>query len=759
MRYLFDNERKNMPFKNIVNLLGIGGLALTLVLSLPGQGFAKKRKAAEDQPAENSVTKKKSSAGKLATQISISLVDGIAVDANDNIYLSFRDSHTINRIDAKGGVTPVAGTGKSGFGGDGGPALNADLKIPAGLAFDKEGNLYIADRENHRVRKVDAKGMIATIAGNGTAGFGGDGGPATQASLNLPSGLVFDENGNLYIADRSNNRIRIVDSKGIIKTFAGTGAEGFQGDGGPALQAVLDKPFGLAMDNKRNLYIADRNNNRIRKVDASGNLTTIAGDGGFFFSGDNGPSARASIAGPTGLAVDSAGNLYIADRNNNRVRMVDPQGMIHTVVGTGQRDYNGDSEVARETNLHLPFGVAFDRKGNLLVIDRSNYRIRRVNLSKGKVETIAGNGVKMFQGDGGPANGASLSFPHGIVVDSKDNVIFSDKANNRIRKITPEGIITTIAGDGTRGTLGNGGPALKGALYTPTNLSVNNKDELFITSPSGFVSIVRKIDAKGYIYHYVGTADEKYMKAIKDSPDKGRSAESKISPVTQISDLIMDKHDNLFIVDRINHQIRKIDAAKNVSTIAGTGDSDFTGDGGPAAKANFRDPISIVLDKEGNIFVGDAANNRIRKIDTKGIITTYAGNGDHEDNGDGGPAVSAGILGMDDLAFSPSGELYIAGSNAHVVRKITKDGIIQTVAGHTAEQGFSGDGGPATSALLKSPTGIAFDSKGNLYVSDLGNNLIRKVDTKGIITTFAGNSVFGWAHEGETVEIYFQNFP
>lgn len=748
-----------MSFKFNFNLIGIASLALTLVLSFPGQGFAKKQKSLEAQPAENTATKKKSSAGKLATQISISLVDGIAVDAKDNIYLSLRDNNAITKIDAKGGVTPIAGTGKSGFGGDGGLAINADLKIPAGLTFDKEGNLYIADRENHRVRKVDTKGIITTVAGNGTAGFGGDGGPATQASLNLPSGIVFDENGNLYIADRSNNRVRVIDSQGIIQTFAGTGAEGFQGDGGPARQAVLDKPFGLAVDNKRNLYIADRNNNRIRKVDPSGNIATIAGDGGFFFSGDNGPATRASVAGPTGVATDSSGNLYIADRNNNRVRMVDPQGMIHTVAGTGQRDYNGDSEVARETNLYLPFGVTIDRKENLLVIDRSNNRIRRINLVKGKVETVAGNGVKRLHGDGGPANGASLSFPHGIVVDSKDNVIFSDKANNRIRKITPDGIITTIAGDGTRGTLGNGGPALKGALYTPTNLSINHKDELFFTSPSGFVSIVRKIDTKGFIYHYVGTADEKYMKAIKDSPDKGRSAESKISPVTQISDLAMDNHGNLFIADRINHQIRKVDALKNVTTIAGTGDSDYTGDGGPAVKANFRDPLSIAVDKEGNIYVGDAANNRIRKIDTKGIISSIAGNGDHEDNGDGGPAISAGIKGVDDMAISPSGELYISGSNSHVVRKINKDGTIQTVAGHTSEQGFSGDGGPGASALLKNPVAIAFDSKGNLYISDMGNNLIRKVDTKGIITTVAGNSVFGWGQEGETVEIYFQNFP
>ena len=339
--------------------------------------------------------------------------------------------------------------------------MKAKMNIPAGLAFDRHGNLYIADRANHRVRKVDKKGIITTVAGNGTAGFSGDGGPATQASLNLPSGVVIDNKGNLYISDRSNNRVRVVNSRGIIKTFAGNGSDGYHGDNMPALKATLDKPFGLALDKDNNLYIADRGNNRIRKIDSSGLISTVAGDGGFYYIGDNGPAYRASIAGPTGVTVDGKGNIYIADRSNNRIRMVDTLGMIRTIMGTGQQDYNGDSELARETNLHLPFGVALDKKGDLLVIDRSHYRIRKLIMKGSKVTTLAGNGIKQFGGDGGPAQGANLEFPHGIDVDSKDNVIFADKAHFRIRKITPEGIISTIVGTGIRGNIGDGGPALK----------------------------------------------------------------------------------------------------------------------------------------------------------------------------------------------------------------------------------------------------------------------------------------------------------
>nr|MCS5620403.1 NHL repeat-containing protein [Nitrospinaceae bacterium] len=318
-----------------------------------------------------------------ATETEISLVDGIAVDKNGNIYIAMRDHNIISRVDTHGNMTRFAGTGESGFSGDDGKATEARLKIPAGLTFDKKGNLYIADRNNHRIRKVDTRGIITTVAGNGTAGFSGDGGKATQAQPSLPSGVVVDDKGNIYISDRSNDRVRVVDNKGIITTFAGNGVDGYKGDLGPATQAQLSKPFGLALDKKGNLYIADRVSNRVRKVNPQGIITTVAGDGGFFFMGDNGPAYRASLAGPTGIVVDKNGILYIADRNNNRIRSVDTQGMIRTVAGTGQQDYNGDAEMARDTNLYLPFGVALDQDDKLLIIDRSHYRIRRINPRSG----------------------------------------------------------------------------------------------------------------------------------------------------------------------------------------------------------------------------------------------------------------------------------------------------------------------------------------------------------------------------------------
>ena len=694
-----------------------------------------------------------------ATDVSISLVDGMVVAPNGDIYIARRAHNVISRIDSKGKLVNVVGSGASGYSGDGGPATKAAMNIPAGLTFDKHGNLYIADRANHRIRKVDKKGIITTVAGNGTSGFSGDGGPATKASLNLPSGVVVDPKGNLYISDRSNNRIRVVNSKGIIKTFAGNGDEGYHGDNMPALKATIDKPFGLALDKDNNLYIADRGNNRIRKIDSSGLISTVAGDGGFYFIGDNGPAYRASIAGPTGVTVDGKGNIYIADRSNNRIRMVDKLGMIRTVMGTGQRDYNGDSELARETNLHLPFGVALDKKGDLLVIDRSHYRIRKLIMKGNKVTTLAGNGVKQFGGDGGPAQGANLEFPHGIDVDSKDNVIFADKAHFRIRKITPKGIISTIVGTGIRGNIGDGGPALKASVH-PFRMRLNHKDEIFFISPSGFVSLVRKVNTKGIINEYITTGDADYQKAVLAS-GSGVSSRSDITVISQFSDLALDNKGNVYLADRINHQIRKLSPNGKIKTIAGTGDSNYFGDGGPATKAAFRDPAAITLDKAGNLYVADAANNMVRKIDTKGIISTIAGNGKHKDSGDGGPALKASLRSVDSLTFNPAGELHVVETNTHHIRKIKKDGTIVTVAGRPGIQGNFGDGGPAIKAMLKQPSDIAFDSKGNMYITDMGNNSIRKVDTKGIITTLAGAGMYnaGWDPEGEHTEILFGNFP
>ncbi len=279
---------------------------------------------------------------------------------------------------AGGTITTVAGDGRRGYFGDGVPAAQAQLDTPWGVAVDGSGNLYIADRDNHRIRKVDAAGVITTVAGNGAEGYGGDGGPAAQARLYLPQGVAADGSGNLYIADRHNHRIRKVDAAGVITTVAGNGAEGYGGDGGPAAQARLYLPHGVAVDGSGNLYIADSFNHRIRKVDAAGVITTVAGDGTRGYGGDGGLAAQARLDFPYGVAVDGSGNLYIADGDNNRIRKVDAAGVITTVAGDGTYGYGGDGGPAAQAQLSVPYGVAVDGVGNLYIADTFSHRIRKV---------------------------------------------------------------------------------------------------------------------------------------------------------------------------------------------------------------------------------------------------------------------------------------------------------------------------------------------------------------------------------------------
>ena len=304
------------------------------------------------------------------------------------------------------------------------------------MALDNAGNLYIADGGNNRIRKVDSAGMITTVAGTGTAGFGGDGGAAVAAQLSSPTGVAPDGSGNLYIADTDNGRIRKVDSAGNITTVAGDGTFGFGGDGGAAVAAQLNSPSGVAPAGSGNLYIADQNNDRIRKVDSAGNITTVAGDGTTGFGGDGGAAVAAQLNLPHSVAVDGSGNLYIADWGNHRIRKVDSAGVITTVAGSGTAGFGGDGGAAVAARLSLPTGVAVDGAGNLYIADWGNHRIRKVN-SAGVITTVVGDGTAGFGGDGGAAAAAQLNSPRGVAPAGSGNLYIADTGNNRIRKLTP----------------------------------------------------------------------------------------------------------------------------------------------------------------------------------------------------------------------------------------------------------------------------------------------------------------------------------
>ncbi len=678
--------------------------------------------------------------GHPADIVPIGLVDGVILD-NQNIYFSDRSNHLIRKIDHQGIITTIAGNGVADFGGDGGPALKASLNNPAGLAFDPKGNLYIADRDNHRIRKVSPQGIITTVAGNGVADFDGDEGPATQASLNLPSAVACDAKGNLYISDRSNNRIRKVDSHGIITTFAGLGVAWFGGDYELALDAYLKFPFGITLDQQGNLYIADRGNNLIRKVDNDGIITTVAGDGLFASRGDQGPSTQANLAYPTDVVVDKKGNLYIADRNNSLVRKVTPLGIISTIAGTGRTHFNGDQGLATQTNLHLPFALALSPdEENLYIVDRSHFRIRKLNFQNQRIVTIAGNEENLSKGEQVHALGATLEIPSGLIMDKEGNLFVADQMHNKIRKINSSGFITNFAGTGKPGNGGDGGPAKKATLYWPSAMTLDPNNNVFIVTRSGNGWKIRKIDFQGNITWFAGDS------LLGSKGDGGPAQEASFYA---IRDIAVDPHGNIFVADASNPFIRKIDPQGVITRVA---EKNWG-----ALEGSIR-PNGIVLDSSGNIYVSDLGSSKVRKIAPNGEVVTIAGNGNFEDTGNGGPALLAGIRSPGDLAISPSGELHIAEERAHSIRKIDKDGNIHQVAG-AGTMGFSGDGGPATKARLNSPHSMVFDPQGNLYFTERGNNRIRKIDLNGIITRIAGQGHTGYLHDGLEVNLIVHNFP
>ncbi len=339
-------------------------------------------------------------------------------------------------------ITTCAGNGTAGYTIDDVAATGAELNSPFGIAVSS-GNLYIADRLNNRIRMVNSAGIITTIAGNGTSGFFGDGGPATAAEIADPADVAVDGLGNVYIADRSNNRVRKIDAGGYISTIAGSSSiGGFGGDNGPATLAALSSPRGVAVDGKGNVYISDQVNDRVRKVDNAGMIITIAGTSTGGYNGDGIAATSAQLQGPYGIAVDNAGNVYVCDVDNERIRKIDASGMITTIAGIGTSGYNGEGIAAIAAALSEPIGVAVDATGNVYIADGWNERVRAINAA-GLIYTIAGNGTAGFGGDGGEALAAQLNGPYGVAVDGSGNIFISDYTNNRIRQMNrPTGVVS-----------------------------------------------------------------------------------------------------------------------------------------------------------------------------------------------------------------------------------------------------------------------------------------------------------------------------
>jgi hypothetical protein len=619
--------------------------------------------------------------GALALKSPVNIPSGVAVDAHGNLVIAVsgfgNNRSTWARVDVVAATTgtfygqamtgghmyTVAGGGQT-VGGDGGPATQASLGVEVGgVRVDPAGNLVFADTTLSRIRVVPATsgtfygkamtaGDIYTVAGDGKPAFAGDGGLATEASIAFPADVAVDPAGDLAIADNGNERARFVPATSgtffgqtmaarHIYTVAGDGTAGFGGDGGPAAAAKLNSPRGVALDPAGNLVIADWANALIRLVAAhsgtfydramtTGDIYTIGGvpgDDGNAFSGDGGPARRAEFGGTTGVAADRAGDMFIADQNNGRVRMVPTgsgtffgqamkAGDVYTVAGDGQFGFSGDGGPAVHAALSDPADVALDRAGNPVIADTYASRIRVVPaatgtcygqpMSVGHIYTIAGDGTAGFAGDGGPATGAELNHPDAVTLDAMGDLVISDTFNNRVRMVAASagtlygqamkaGHIYTIAGDGTQGFGGDGGPATSAELHWPYGVTVDGAGNVLIADL--FNNRIRVVAASAGTF---------YGQAMK---------------------------------------------AGHIYTIAGDGTQGFGGDGGPATSAELHWPYGVTVDGAGNLVFGDADNNRVRVVAAKagtfygvpmsaGNIYTVAGDGTAGFTGDGGPATS-----------------------------------------------------------------------------------------------------------------------
>ncbi len=648
--------------------------------------------------------------GGPASAAQIGAIQGIAADRLGNVYLSDTDNSRVRRVDTKGIITTVAGTGVAGFSGDGGPAAAAQLNLPYGLAADAAGNLYIADLGNNRVRRIAPDGTISTVAGNGYKASAGEGEIATQAPLLTPRNVAVDSMGDFYISEFEGHRVRCVTSSGKMNTLAGTGVAGFSGDNGPATAAQLNYPAGLAVDSAGAIYVADSGNNRIRKIVSNGSasvITTVLGasatggtslvtptavavnsSGAVFvvdfypvvhcltlggawidyagssvagFSGDGGPASAARLSSPHDVAA-GGGTVYLAD--GTRVRFVDVSGAIHTLAGDGYLHAIGDGGLATAAALSLPNAVALDSSGSLFIADTGAERVRQVSAA-GIIETLAGTGVAGYGMEPGPATTAPLNIPSGVAMDPAGGVIIADSSNNRIREVGLDGLIRTVVGDGFWGLAPDNTPPLQAPLGAPRGVCV---------------------DPAGVIY----------------------------------------------IVDTSNHRVWRAVPGADLTDAAGNGTPGDAGDGGPARLAQLNSPSACAIDSAGNLYIADTDSHRIRKARPDGIIVTIAGIGQAGFSGDGALATAAALNSPRGVAADSDGNVFIADTGNNRIRQITPDGIMETIAGQDGPA-FSGDGGPAVSARLNAPAGLVLDGSGDLYLADSGNNRVRRLVPDGTI--------------------------
>jgi sugar lactone lactonase YvrE len=683
--------------------------------------------------------------------------DAVAVDSAGNVYISAYAQNRVFKVDTKGILTVFAGQGVAGYAGDGvkGGATQAFLNGPQGLAVDSAGNVYIVDEQNQVIRKVDTTNTITTIAGvAGHAGYNGDGKPATSFWLYYPIGVAVDAAGtNLYIADNYNCRVRkVVLASDTISTFAGNGTCGFSGDNGPATAAEVYHPNGVAVDSTGNVFIADTANYVIREVTKSnGKINTIAGTpDSSGFSGDGGLATKAQISVVIQLSVNSAGKLVtFPDQNNQRIRQFTVGGDINTVAGNGTACSGicGDGGPATEAEFYYPQGIAVTSTGTIYIADLDNNRVRDFTVG-GNINGFAGNGSTTVPTllNGIPPTGVEPNQPFGVYEDPSKNIFFADTANQMVRElVNSSDLVDFFAGDGVAGYAGDGGPAVQAKLYSPHAVARDSSGNIYIADYNNCLVRMVNTAKTPVISTFAGLVVSGSPRCGFDG-DGGPATNAELYNPTSV---FVDSNNNVYIADYNNQRIREVTKG-TINTIAGIGTAGYSGDGGLAVDAELYYPSGVAVDPAGNVFIADTYNHRIREISAlSGLINTVAGNGGAGFTGDG-PATQEELYYPYGVAVDANDNLFIADTYNHIVRWVSAAGQMTTFGGVPRTAGFNGDGGPATSAELYYPTGIFADSSGNYLVADQSNDRIRGVSAFAALNLSSGNLSFPLTSVGST---------
>lgn len=651
-------------------------------------------------------------------------------------------AHRIWRIDSAGILHALAGDGIPGNSGDGGPALAARFYWPHDLTQDKQGNLYLSDLGNQVIRRIDGRTAIVTrVAGSGRVGRGGDGGPALNAELDTTCGVAVDDEGNLFLSSEWAGNIRRVDARtGIITLFAGPSAAhvpgpnrptsgpglnltGYHGDGGAAADAAFHHPEHLAFDPDGNLYVCDNSNDRIRRIDRqSGIITTVFGTGQRASNGDGGPAVEASTLMPDALCLDSHGNLYVGEKYGYRIRKVDAStGIVSTLVGNGVPGFGEEGLPGSQTHVNsVESGIWADPDGTVFWSDCSG-RLRRYDGVTGIVTTVLG-GTSVH--DGEVATAGFLNGPGGLAVGLDGTIFIADVWNQRIRAIDPQtGIIRTVAGNGARAYGGDNGPATAAYLGNPHDVAVDSQGRILIADTRN--GRIRRVEMDGSLRTLAGTTLP--WDAGEGRWDKGDNGPANSASFGGIEAVAVDKQDNVYVGDVSFGRIRKIDAQSGVvTTVAGVGIPGYSGDGGPATQARIGAPTAICFDRAGNLYFTDRVSHTVRRIDGEGIITTVVGCSQAGFAPDGEVATAARIDLPYGLTIAPDDTLYFADSRNNRVRRVSRDERLETVAGGEVA-GDGGDGELAALAMFNEPHGLAWWGKDILLISDHYNNRIKAV--------------------------------